>query len=127
MTGTLIFFMKPFNLQEFLDGKKVVTRRSGKEIKFLTYNADAKPHQRLCGWNDCGDVMSWSEYGNYFEDKRESVHDLVMASEKKEGWVNLLPGNLCTSAGFVYRSVEDALKAKSFSTDVPTIKIEWEE
>ena len=76
--------MKPFNLEEALSDKPVVTR-DGRPIKIAGYNEEAESFSKVAGWFD-GIVECWSKDGRYYDDK-ESEYDLFMAVEKREEWV----------------------------------------
>jgi hypothetical protein len=129
--------MKPFNLQEALAGKPVVDR-TGDGVTDLHYFGSATG-QKLYGVTD-GGVESWTNNGRYFENSPvDSPFDLFMASEKKEGWVNLYQSNTDYLAAYVqggkqathvFRTQEDAGKHREEVLKdryITTIRIEWEE
>lgn len=122
--------MKEFNLEEAKAGKPVCTR-------------DGSPARIIC-WdlkNETYPIVAIIES----EDRKENVEtyteaglwtmggkcswDLMMASEKHEGWINLWRmnnGEIATSV--VYESEEKALAGRAEGVKyVYTIKIEWEE
>lgn len=78
--------MKPFNLQEALAGKPVVTR-DGRPVKIAGYNPDARYCDKITGWVD-NISRDWSNEGRYYI-SGESNFDLFMASEKRTYWVNV--------------------------------------
>lgn len=76
---------KPFNLQEALSGKPVVTR-DGRAVKIAGYNPEAADKSLVVlGWAE-GNIVSWCEDGLYIEDDENPV-DLFMAPETKDVWV----------------------------------------
>jgi hypothetical protein len=106
--------LKPFNLQDALAGKPVVTRQ-GKKVTQL-HLFDSNMDQPLVGLiEDEFDVQSWNEYGKYFADETEAYSDLFMEDEKISLWVNVY---LMTSPGIrkqrivlkEYQNKENALK-----------------
>lgn len=50
-----------------------------------------------------------------------------MASEKKEGWINIYKRKCVIWSNLIYKSEEDAKKKIDGDNYVATIKIEWEE
>ena len=93
---------KPFNLQEALEGKPVVTR-DGQLVKIGAYNPDATKTHRVVGWIE-GNASSWYENGSYDNDEVH-IRDLFMAPETMDVWVVLLSSivsNVCTSSCIRY-------------------------
>ena len=98
---------KPFNLQEALAGKPVVTR-DGRKVKIGAYNHDADAYH-VIGWID-GFPEDWTKDGHYFHDERESDLNLFMAPETKDVWVVLvstIADSFCTSS-YVRNTEQDA-------------------
>lgn len=76
---------KPFNLQEALEGKPVVTR-DGRKVKIAGYNPEAlHKTEVIVGWAE-GVYECWNEHGSY-NVNRECPEDLFMAPETKDVWV----------------------------------------
>lgn len=97
---------KPFNLEEALNGAKVVTR-DGREVtqlhKFITIDK-----MKLFGVID-EQVYCWDENGkNLFADKIE--YDLFIAVETKSVWVNMYVDDNRLWIGEAYPSKEEAIK-----------------
>ena len=79
--------MKPFNLEEALAGKPVVTR-DGRKVKIAGYNPEtSEEFDSVVGWAD-GGSRCWSEDGLYIPDGDHEC-DLFMAPETKDVWVLL--------------------------------------
>ena len=121
--------MKPFNLEQAKAGKPVVTR-DGRPARILAF--DRKGPNRIIGLVTHIDF----EVAYYwFEDGRASAdfdlnYDLVMKSEKKEGWINLFYGSLGVrrAVGAIHDNKDDALRSKEGNDYyITTIKVEWEE
>ncbi len=76
--------MKEFNLQDALDGAKVVTR-DGRDVKIAGYDPDAERSDKVIGWIK-GHSNSWGESGSYLHN---DVHDkdLFMATVERKEWV----------------------------------------
>lgn len=119
--------MKPFNLQQALAGKSVVTR-DGRPVKIAGYNPDGIPDKhQVVGWI-VSKLCYWNVQGKCFDKPYIDYNDLFMAYEKKEGWINVYTGNFCSNV--VYLSEEDAISNSgktSYANRITTIKIEWEE
>lgn len=121
--------MKEFNLEQAKAGKHVCTR-DGKPARIVCWDRKVKECPIVVLVNVDGEevVLSFSEKGRVgpFE---ESPYDLMMASEKKEGWINLYKRN-----NEVYPSITlFATKDEAYTIGrvcqnyLTTIKIEWEE
>ena len=78
--------MKPFNLEEALAGKPVVTR-DGRKVKIAGYNPESADILMVVGWVD-NLVETWSSEGRYTE-SGDGGFDLFMAPETKDVWVLL--------------------------------------
>lgn len=130
--------MKPFNLQEALAGKPVVTR-DGRKISRVVHFPEASPGWRVVVLAGTG-VFGTTESGSYCVDVESNSHDLFMASEKKEGWVNVYPaaGRLHNYlAGFssydgsvpthIFKTEADARKHAILYPALAICRIEWEE
>lgn len=117
--------MKPFNLEEALAGKPVVTR-DGRPVKIGGYNPDGCLSVKLIGWvgkNFC----SWLPDGTSSCFPVDSCLDLFMASEKKKGWVNIYPGR-SNWMGIAHIFETEALAMNNKAEGcIATVRIEWEE
>ena len=81
--------LEKFNLQDALNGRPVVTRQLHK-VKIAGHNPDAEFNQRLVGWDEAGDALSWDENGR-FGRVDDTVIDLFHPAEEKKPrtfWVN---------------------------------------
>ena len=124
--------MKPFNLQEALAGKPVVTR-DGRAAR-IAHFPEARKWKIAAVRLDNGDSFHTDELGRYFsqEGAFSSYLDLFMASEKKEGWVNVYTHPNSSEpekdrhAGGMY-STENAALRMRMPEAVATVRIEWEE
>ena len=130
--------MKEFDLKAAKAGKKVMTR-DGRNVRIVCFDCKdpVKPivalventvvyefperHEKIEE-----DVVKYSPQGN----AGDMHNDLVMASERKTGWVNIYkePGGEHSAIG-VYRTdqeaADDGFKGNEYP--VATVKIEWEE
>lgn len=128
--------MKPFNLQEALAGKPVVDGY-GSPVTELHYFETVSSKQRLVAVV-AGEADSFSDNGQFLDD-RASKNDLFMASEKKEGWVNIydpgeeedyLLGFLSYDGRFathIFKTEEEARRHAINYPAIATVRIEWEE
>lgn len=81
--------MKPFNLEEAIAGKPVVTTE-GAAVIIAGYNANAQKNHQVVGWVD-GNSYSWNEYGYLYSNNSPCEYDLHMKTEVKtiKGWMNI--------------------------------------
>lgn len=118
--------MKPFNLEEALAGKSVVTR-DGREVTQITkFNLNNKDEQPLIGVVG-GHIESFWESGKYLDKDTIHINDLFMKAEKKTYWVNVYKNyydEVC--CGQVYINEEQARNIKIPHT-IKTISFEIEE
>ena len=77
---------KPFNLEEALNGAKVVTR-SGREVTQLHKFNVEKSHS-LWGVLD-EDIHSWTINGEFWDKETSHSRDLLLVVEPKKFWVNM--------------------------------------
>lgn len=83
---------KPFNLEEALNGAKVVTRDGDEVTQLHKYNIIKKLHC-LCGvLND--EIISWTINGEYLGSDNYHSRDLFLVVEPKRFWVNLYQNDL---------------------------------
>lgn len=102
---------KPFNLQEALAGKKVITR-DGRPVKIAGFDSDAEPSFEIVGWAS-GVAASWSIYGQYHNNGKSDA-DLFMVCRTKDVWVVLYEYRISMSSK-VFNTLEDA---KAFSNTI---------
>ena len=123
--------MKLFNLEEAKAGKPVVTR-DGKPVRILVFDRNGDGYQP---------IIALVDYGNY--EQLFSYHEngclaygvisdgnLVMKSEKKEGWINLYGGYDGINANPKVFCTEHAARIDAQDPGdlyVATVKVEWEE
>ena len=83
--------MKPFNLEQALAGKPVITRDGTPvtEIYHFKTTTEKQPVVGIIG----GSVCSFTETGHFYPDKEYSKNDLLMEVEKKTVWINLYQYN----------------------------------
>lgn len=123
--------MKPFNLQEALAGKPVVTRMGDKVTGFHVF--PAATYQRVFAVLR-GDIISLNERGQYWNNGTEADNDLFMASEKKEGYVAVgqmpSPTSCLAFCSHVWPTEEGARQSYESAADLKLYsvqKISWEE
>lgn len=118
--------MKPFNLEEAKAGKPVVTR-GGRPARILCFD---RKHDRfpIAGLitNEGGKetCQVWTLEGCYYGNGRDSYHDLCMAPEKRQGWVNIYPQGI---TGRTVYSNERKAKWDAGAAVIATVPVEWEE
>ena len=122
--------MKPFKLEEYLANptKKVVTR-SGKDVRILC--TDAKGDFPIIALIDeltdnCIYHSVYTKEGHVKPYDIPTRYDLFFASEKREGWINILKNDSVFPD--IYETQDLAKEYGMQRPDyIDTIKIEWEE
>jgi hypothetical protein len=79
--------MKPFDLEEALAGKPVVTRVGSTVNQIVKFDVIENPYC-IAGVVH-GNIETWFINGKYSPNKHESNFDLFMATESKFIWINL--------------------------------------
>ena len=113
--------LSPFDIQKAREGKPVCTR-DGRKARIICF--DAKGDKPIIALVEMGTAETPNNYpidGKAISAKEASC-DLMMLTEKKEGWVNVYSNCL----GGPYESKECALKQK-MKDCIDTVKISWEE
>lgn len=121
--------MKPFDI-EFAKQGKPVCLRDGRKARIICFDVKNRDYS----------IIALVEDGEYevtlFFNKEGRVcsHlsglDLMMASEKKTGWINIYPyqcgGKIAETGACVYKTQKEAKEGASDEC-IATIPIEWEE
>lgn len=76
--------MKPFNLEEALNGAKVVTRDGREVTQLINFNADED--ETLFGVID-REIVAWNDKGKF--QNSDHILDLFMHVEPVRKWVNV--------------------------------------
>lgn len=122
--------MKPFDLEAAKANKPVQTR-DGKKARIICFDKrnEQCPIVALVEDEDGREyARSYTNSGKWFGDDCSNKHDLFMASEKKEGWINIYTDNHGVKrVSGVFFDDYDALNEPESVRDIATIKIEWEE
>jgi hypothetical protein len=120
--------LKPFNLEQALAGKPVMTREGRKVVRIFYAEEACENSQVICVF-ETGVVFPYYKDGAYTTSS--SVNDLVMAPTKKEGYVVMFYNN--SQKDFlvgtkIWASREDAeIWSKGCEAVFAIAKIEWEE
>ena len=117
--------LKPFDLEAAKAGKPVCTR-DGRKVRIVCFDSKNDPRRPIVALVEHNDNELLYEYT--IEGKERFSHisttgtsDLMMLTEKKEGWVNVYKH-------FAYRTKEEAQSNINPDNElIDTIKIEWEE
>ena len=123
--------LKPFDIQKAREGKPVCTR-NGRKARIICFDAKCAdtPIVALVTRND-GEILFRYYRDGRLSDNKDSVTDLMMLPEKKEGWVNVAKeplGDDEVVLGYIFNKYEDAVKSgKENNRYIATVKIEWEE
>lgn len=115
--------LKPFDVQKAKEGKPVYTR-DGRKARIICFDAKGDfPIAALVETNNIEEVYPYTNNGLFHLESNdlESNYDLMMLSEKKEGWVNVYKSQ-------IHYSLKSAKEGHKGITDyIKTIKVEWEE
>lgn len=122
--------MKQFSIEEYLKNpdRKVVTR-NGLPVRIICTDRNYKlPVIALIKEKDGTETIhTYSTQGGFWANNEFSNLDLMFASTKKEGWVNIY-NRATRGCGLIHESEEKAkLNADKDKTYIATTKIEWEE
>lgn len=133
--------MKDFDINLAKQGKPVCTR-DGRKVRIICFDAKRKDEKCIIAlvpskdYPGFEDLIAYPNNGNYYGGY-ENDGDLMMLSEKKEGWVNVykreneyICENECNvSTGItVYKSESEAKRnIDKNKIYINTIKISWEE
>lgn len=120
--------LKPFNLEQALAGAPVMTREGRKVVRIFYAEEACENSQVICVF-ETGVVFPYYKDGTYTNSS--SVHELVMAPTKKEGYVVMFYNN--SQKDFIvgtkiWASKQDAeIWSKGCEAVFAIAKIEWEE
>lgn len=119
--------MKPFNLEEAKSGKPVCTR-DGRPVRILCFDFITPENNPIIGLVKINEKQEGVLFYNLDGKCQNHDLDLMMVSEKREGWVNIYRygDNDCTS-NIIHKTFEDAYKNRNVDGYITTTKIEWEE
>ena len=130
--------LKPFDIQKAREGKPVCTR-DGRKARIIAFDANGgRPIVALVTECDDEEEIPYTYHcdGSYNCQSIPLDNDLMMLSEKKEGWVNIYKSDNGTYyTGAIFYEKNDALVNTAeikITTGIPidcidTVKINWEE
>ena len=127
--------MRPFNLDEYLKNPKLkVTTRDGKDVRIICTNVKGTYFPVVALWDFDGkkELCDWYRVDGRSIDEFEQDHDLVFATEKKVGWINIFKNyneQCYKTCIYVFKTKEEALNNINSKNGVylTTIQINWEE
>lgn len=126
--------MKPFNLEQAKAGAPVCTH-DGRPVRIVCYDLKGYKNYPILALieNTVGaeSIVSYALNGSHCSVKDHDL-DLMMASVKREGWVNVYTchsGATATDQCTLYQSEKEARSQiiEGNGVYVATVKIEWEE
>ena len=117
--------LKPFSLEAAKTGKPVCTR-DGRKARIICFDAEGE-HPIIALVTDGVQEFpyNYTKEGYYYTEDAETMADLMMLSEKKEGWVNVYKDGLLGTRA--YNTKKEAFDNASPSDYVDTAKISWYE
>lgn len=126
--------MKEFDLEAAKAGKKVETRE-GKKARIICFDRKdpVTPIVALISEQGFSDSSRTEEQVAFYAPNghcNNTKYDLVMASEKNVGWVNIYYDDATAKAEMyheIYATEEIARHQGQFYDWIATVKIEWEE
>ena len=117
--------LKPFSLEAAKAGKPVCTR-GGRKARIICF--DRKDNAPIVALVECGnhaEILQCVHNDGKCLHYDTSNNDLMMLSEKKEGWVNVYKDGLLDTR--VYNTKKEAFDKASPRDYVDTVRISWEE
>lgn len=119
--------MKPFDIEKAKAGHPVCTR-DGRKARIICFDRmGVYPIVALIQKEEIEVCHFYTKDGKCVE---ETNYDLMMASEKKTGWINIYPlkheGRVSIIHSCIYKTQKDAKEGASRDC-IATIPIEWEE
>ena len=127
--------LKPFDLEAARSGKPVCTRdgRKARIVCFDRVSEDGKSEIIACVMStkrECEDVLIYDSFGCFVDSMNPRDEDLMMLSEKHEGWINIIKnkdGDYFTKGVFHSEEFARNNEANYPRAIIATVKIEWEE
>lgn len=120
--------MKPFNLEQALNGAPVITRNGLKIVQLFHATEIARCGERnnLLAVDERGRYDWLFPTGHFHEDQEESPADLFMAPYKHKGYIRLHehPGKHVRLCSNIYLT-KDEFDNSDYRG--PIIEVEWEE
>lgn len=115
--------LKEFNLEAAKAGKPVCTR-DGRKARIICWDKKGLvPIVALIEHENSEIFLAYYNNGRHTIRER-SDNDLMMLTEKKEGWVNVYENDICG----IHQTKEEALvNINTGGNYIDTVKIEWEE
>ena len=126
--------MKKFNLEEAKAGKPVCTR-DGRKARILAFDLKGYNGRSIVAAvtdkkDNCEITPSFYSDGRLYKDSITST-DLMMATKKKKGWINVYKTMVYKNGAAVSRYIyetEELAKQNSVDKDyIGTFPVEWEE
>ena len=112
--------LKPFDLEAAKAGKPVCTR-DGRKARIICFDRDCDMHIVALVSDPLGESVHYYLSNGKVDFDKQNDNDLMMLTEKKEGWVNVYKER-------IYSTKEEAIKViYDGMTYVDTVKISWEE
>lgn len=118
--------LKPFSLEAAKAGKPVCTR-DGRKARIICFDLknEEYPIVAAIGNDSSETLLCYTLNGEIVKGNYKSDKDIMMLSEKKEGWVNVYKDGLLGAR--VHNTKKEAFDNASPKDYVATVKIEWEE
>lgn len=122
--------MKEFDINLAKQGKPVCTR-DGRKARIICFDANIMTGNKnilaLIRKDDSSEYVEYYTSNGKFSDSKDDINDLMMLTEKKEGWVNIDKGGSGKiTVSSPYSTKEEAIHNDN-ETTIDTIKISWED
>ena len=115
--------LKPFDLEAAKAGKPVCTR-DGRKARIICFDRDWDMQIVALVSDPFGELVKYYWSNGKVDYDEQNDDDLIMLSEKKEGWVNIYALNTCYSS----KEEAEANIDRDYEHEyVRTVKISWEE
>lgn len=119
--------MKEFNLEEAKQGKPVYSE-DGQGTRIIRFDRENKKLSIVALDDDCklGEVISEQAIEDKFYEAIDYCYsDLILATDKREGWINIYSNGTCDGHVFDTESEAKAFAKKDGTYVTTTIKVEW--
>ena len=124
--------LKPFDIQKAREGKPVCTR-DGRKARIICFDFRISVGICMIAAIECGktETIFYYDLDGKCRGEGNNKYDLMMLSEKKEGWVNVMEGTAgkVYVGNNIYRTEDEAKEGASRFTSklIANVPIEWEE
>lgn len=119
--------LREFDIEAAKAGKPVCTR-DGRKARIICFDKeDIRPIVALIKSDKGGESAYYYINGMNLSNNHQSVHDLMMLPERKEGWVNIYRNAGTMLARCIYNTREEAMESAEEEDYIDTVRVVWYE